>query len=77
VLDGLGRTGAVLRRSGSGWVTRCPLHDDARPSLTVAEGRGGKALVRCWAGCPTLAVLEALGLGWVDVFAAPRGVSRP
>jgi putative DNA primase/helicase len=47
------------RRCGSGWVVRCPAHDDRTPSLSVREN-GGKTLVHCHAGCPQDAVLHEL-----------------
>lgn len=47
------------RRSGDGWVARCPVHADRNPSLSVTE-RDGKLLVHCHAGCPQRDVIEAL-----------------
>jgi hypothetical protein len=48
------------RKSGSGWVTHCPAHDDEHPSLSISEGEDGKLLVKCFAGCSQDAVIEAL-----------------
>lgn len=56
-----------VRRSGSGWTARCPAHEDRTPSLAVAEGEDGRALVKCFAGCPTERVLAELGLAWADL----------
>jgi hypothetical protein len=47
------------RRSGSGYVARCPAHDDRNPSLAIAE-RDGRLLVHCFAGCEQSAVIAAL-----------------
>lgn len=47
------------RRSGAGYIARCPSHDDSSPSLSLAE-RGGRVLVRCHAGCDQEAVIAAL-----------------
>ncbi|MEJ5367768.1 MAG: VapE domain-containing protein [Bryobacteraceae bacterium] len=47
------------RRSGSGWVAKCPSHDDRNPSLSLTE-RGGKLLVFCHGGCDSRAVVAAL-----------------
>ena len=47
------------RRSGSGWLCRCPAHDDHNPSLSITE-RDGKTLVKCWGGCEQGAVIDAL-----------------
>jgi hypothetical protein len=47
-------------RAGSGWVARCPAHDDRTPSLSLADGHDGRLLVKCWAGCSAHNVLSAL-----------------
>ena len=56
------------RKSGRGWVARCPAHDDRNPSLSVDPGDDGRALVKCRAGCTTEAVVGALGLRLADLF---------
>jgi len=45
---------------GSYGTARCPAHDDRRPSLSIADSRDGKLLVRCHAGCKQTRVIEAL-----------------
>ncbi len=55
-------------KSGTGYVARCPAHEDHTPSLSVAEGDGGKLLVKCLAGCATEDVTKALGLKMADLF---------
>lgn len=53
-----------------GWLCHCPnpRHGgDARPSLRVTVGEGGRLLVVCRAGCPTPEVLEAAGLSYRDL----------
>jgi hypothetical protein len=47
------------RKSGEGWMARCPAHDDRNPSLSIND-RGGRVLVHCFAGCPQDAVIEEL-----------------
>jgi hypothetical protein len=60
------------RRVGAGrWQARCPAHDDRSPSLSICEGRDGRALVRCFAGCSLDAILMAMGLTYKDLFAGP------
>lgn len=54
-------TGHEPRRVGAEWKGVCPAHGDTTPSLDFHEN-GGKLLVRCRAGCETVAVLAALGL---------------
>lgn len=53
--------------SAERWMALCPAHNDRRPSLQITQGQGG-VLLRCWAGCPTEAVLNALNLSWSDLF---------
>src|SRR5262245_46137722 len=47
------------RRSGHGWMAKCPAHDDRNPSLSIREANG-KVLVHCHGGCSQDAVIEAL-----------------
>ncbi len=58
------------KRNGKGWYARCPAHDDRRPSLSIAEGDDGRALVNCHAGCTPQAIVEAVGLNLADVMPA-------
>ena len=48
------------RRSGRGWVARCPAHDDRNPSLSIAEGRAGRPVLFCFAGCQWPEIRDAL-----------------
>lgn len=59
VLEQLSSRG--LRRTGDGWEARCPAHDDAHASLSVAEGASGKVLLYCHAGCTFEEILTSLG----------------
>jgi len=56
----------------------CPAHEDRSPSLTVAEGSDGRAVLLCRTGCDTAEVVAALGLRWADLFAedSPEFASR-
>ncbi|MGC8968419.1 MAG: DUF7146 domain-containing protein [Thermus sp.] len=57
------------RRTGPrSWLGLCPAHADRTPSLSIREAEDGRVLVHCFAGCPTEAVLEALGLPWAALF---------
>jgi hypothetical protein len=64
------------RRSGRGFTARCPAHDDRIPSLSVAEGRDGRVLLRCWAGCELAAITRALGIDVRDLFASSSPPQR-
>jgi hypothetical protein len=60
------------RAAGTGrWIARCPVHPDKSPSLSIAAGRDGRVLVRCWVGCDLTAVLKSAGLSMGHLF--PRG----
>ena len=48
------------RKAGAAWMARCPAHDDRAPSLSIADARDGKVLVRCHAGCDQRDVIAAL-----------------
>lgn len=54
LLDGLG-----AQRSGSGWIARCPAHDDRNPSLSIHH-KNGRVLLHCHAGCRQEEVFAAL-----------------
>ena len=80
----LGRGKEKSHGPGRGWNTFCPSHDDRNmPSLSVTDGREGKILVRCHAGCTGAEVVQALrdrGLwpsgsrkNWVAQKYAPEG----
>jgi AAA domain len=58
------------KRSGKGWIAKCPVHEDHKPSLSLDEGADGRALLKCHAGCSTDDVIAALGLTRRDLFPA-------
>ena len=57
-----------VKTGGSGWMARCPAHEDGLASLAVSEGADGRILLYCHAGCTTGGILGALGLSLVDLF---------
>lgn len=63
-----------VREVASGWLVSCPLPDhgqgrgDRNPSVSIAEGDDGRALVKCNAGCGTEEVVAAWGLSMSDLF---------
>lgn len=65
-----------VKRSGAGWAARCPAHDDKAPSLSIAEGDNGGAVVNCHAGCAPEAIVAAVGLTLADLFAQPAIVAQ-
>lgn len=50
-----------VKRSGKGWIARCPAHDDRHPSLSVGVGDDGCVLLYCFAGCEFQTIVAALG----------------
>jgi hypothetical protein len=74
------------RKAGSGWMVRCPTHDDREPSLSIRYADDGNVLVRCHAGCDqdrVIATLRSRGL-WMEngprrfIRSAPRAAAtRP
>jgi hypothetical protein len=56
------------KRIAGGWISRCPAHDDRLPSLSISEGRDGRTLLHCHAGCEPAAIAQALGFQLKDLF---------
>lgn len=50
----------AARRSGDGWLIRCPAHDDARASCSIKAGDTQSLVAHCHAGCSQEAVLSAI-----------------
>jgi hypothetical protein len=66
-----------VRRYSGGYMVCCPAHCDRHPSLSLAEGRGGRLLMYCHAGCAHEKVREALHLPPPKVtLGAASGVKR-
>lgn len=57
-----------VRKSGRGWLARCPAHTDKSASLSIAEGDNGTVLLHDFAGCEPADVLAAVGLTLGDLF---------
>jgi len=76
VLSALRASGLRPQRSASGWMAKCPGHDDVHASLSVSEGSDGRALLHCHAGCAAEHILAVLGLKLADLF-PPEPEARP
>jgi hypothetical protein len=50
------------------WLALCPAHEDKNPSLAVTEHQDGRLLIKCWAGCGAIDIVNALGLELKDLF---------
>ncbi len=70
-----------VKPAGSGkWMALCPSHADKQTSLSVREGRDGRCVMYCHAGCDFKTIVAALSLAVTDVFADSRPtltVSQP
>lgn len=62
------------RKSGRGYVCKCPAHADRTASLSISEADNGNVLIHCFAGCPTLSIVHALGLELADLY--PRRLTE-
>ena len=69
VIDALETHGLKPQRSGKGYKSLCPAHDDRDPSLSVTAKDDGGVLIHCFADCTPEAVVEALGMSMSDLFA--------
>lgn len=65
-----------VKRRGSGWVARCPAHEDRSPSLSVAEGSDGQVLACCFTGCAIEAITAAVNISVRDLYPERRGLPR-
>ena len=66
-----------VKRAGSGYMARCPAHDDRNPSLSVKLGESGRVLLKCHAGCDYAAIAAALDLERPSAAPPPRPPSLP
>lgn len=69
----LSRLAGVKKTTASSWMSQCPAHPDRDPSLSIREGRDGKVLLHCFAGCETDSVLAAIGMDLRDLFPSGEG----
>ena len=76
----LSRLDGVQERGPDRWLTRCPSHNDGRPSLSIQETGDGTVLIHCFAACSPIDVLAAIGLTLSDLFPTKyehKGRRRP
>lgn len=57
-----------VRKSGEGWMAKCPAHEDRTASLSVGIGTDGRVLLHCFAECGTHSIAESLGIDLSDLF---------
>lgn len=56
-----------VRRQGSGYMAKCPAHDDNQQSLHISSNGTGLGL-KCHAGCPNASIMAVLDLPWSALF---------
>lgn len=61
-------TGHQPKKSGNGYTTRCPAHNDKNPSLSVTEGIDGRVLLHCHSGCQLEVICDSLKISITDLF---------
>jgi putative DNA primase/helicase len=61
---------------GSGWQALCPAHADRNPSLSISEGKGGRVLLKCHAGCDTKDIMAALKLSMADLMPESKAAGK-
>lgn len=54
------------------WTARCPAHDDRQNSLSIGEGKDGRVLLHCHAGCSLDKLTAALGVSKTDLNQTPK-----
>lgn len=71
-----------VKKAGSGFRALCPVHDDHDPSLSI-DGKNGRVLLKCRAGCENPAIVAAAGIEMYQLspereasFTSPAGAVR-
>ena len=67
ILARLRERGLTPKQNAKGWSCRCPAHEDRNPSLSIAAGDNGGAVVTCHAGCTLDAIVGSLRLTKKDI----------
>ena len=57
-----------VKKNGSAVSARCPAHDDKTNSLSVTQGKDGRILLHCFAGCRSEDIVSAMGLSMSDLY---------
>ncbi len=63
-----------VRRHSTGYIARCPAHEDHKASLSLKEA-DGKILIHCHAECTPESVVAELGLTMGDLFIGTNGAT--
>lgn len=56
-----------VRKTANGFDVCCPVHEDSKPSLSIAHGKTQPVVLDCKAGCEPVDIIAKLGLSWDDL----------
>lgn len=56
-----------IKKSGTGYMARCPAHDDGTASLSVSPGTTQPVVLHCHANCTPDDIIAKLGLTWTEL----------
>lgn len=62
--DLISRLEKVRETGRDRYIAKCPAHDDGDPSLSIRQLPDSRILLRCFAGCGAIDVLNSVGLNW-------------
>lgn len=57
-----------VKKHNGYFMASCPAHEDKNPSLSVSEGKDGKALLFCHAGCSTKDICSSINISESGLF---------
>jgi len=57
----------AVKKSGAGFMARCPAHEDGKASLSIGPGRNQPVVLHCHANCHPDDILARLDLTWADL----------
>lgn len=57
-----------VKKTGNGYLALCPAHKDKTPSLSLGQGRDGRVLIHCHAGCSIEKVLVSMHCEMKDLY---------
>lgn len=66
--DFLGKLKDTHQLSDGSFQAKCPAHDDKQASLNITEGKEGKIVLHCYAGCSVKDIVNRLELTMSDLF---------
>lgn len=62
--DLISRLEKVRETGRDRYIAKCPAHDDADPSLSIRQLPDSRILLKCFAGCGAVDILNSVGLNW-------------